>query len=353
MYYPPQTRASSLTAIRRQRMLPLRGKVVVTVGQRVEPWDIVAQAAVPGGYRIVEVAQVLKIQESDIGQYLLKREGDDVKAGEPIAARRGLFRRAVRSPVDGFLVGTGAGRVLIEADTTVLELQAGMRGRVSSVRRNWGATIETVGSIVQGVWGNGREGHGVLKTLADSPQSMLTRENIEVGFQGAVILAGQGMTAEALEFAEEVQVRGIVVGGLEASLLQSAMAVPFPIIVTEGWGTIPMSPIIFDVLKSNDGREISLSGQVQAGWERVRPEVIVPLVAKEVPPEDSVANLPLREGVTVRLLRQPYVGATGTVVAFPAVPRKLESGVTFRGAEVELAAGERVFVPFANLELIR
>jgi hypothetical protein len=333
--------------------LPQRGELVVRVGQRVEPWDVVAQAAVPGGYHIVDVAQAIKVQEGEIGQYLLKHEGDDVEAGEPIAVRGGLFRRAARSPVDGFLAAIGAGRVLIEADTTILELQAGVRGRVTSVRRGWEATIETVGAIVQGVWGNGKEGHGVLKTLADSPESMLTREKIEVGFQGAVILAGQGMTSEALQFSREMQVRGVIVGGLEASLLQAAEAVPFPIIVTEGWGTIPMSPAIFDVLESNDGREVSLSGQVETGWEQVRPEVIVPLLAKEAPSEDAVADLPLREGVVVRLLRQPYVGATGTVVALPAAPRKLEAGVTFRGAEVELTTGERVFVPFANLEVIR
>jgi hypothetical protein len=332
--------------------LPLRGEVMVSVGQRVEPWDVVAQAAVPGGYRIVDVAQALRAPSADVEPYLLKRDGDDVSAGEPIAVRRGLFRRAVRSPVDGFLVAVGAGRVLIEADTTIMELHAGVRGRVVNVRRGWGATIETVGAIVQGVWGNDREGHGVLKTLAESPHSVLTREQIEVGFQGAVVLAGQGMTGEALQFAEEMQVRGIVIGSLEVGLLQSAMAVPFPIIVTEGWGTIPMSPVIFDVLKSNDGRQVSLGGQVQTGWEPMRPEVIVPLVASETPPEDATADVPLTEGVTVRILRQPYAGATGTVVALPTMPRKLDTGVTFRGAEVELTTGERVFVPFANLEWI-
>jgi len=353
MYYPPETRVSPLTTIRRERMLPLPGEVVVRVGQRVEPWDAVAQAAMPGGYRIVEVAHALKVPEGNIKQYLLKQEGDDVRAGEPIAVRRGLFRRTVRSPVNGFLAAVGAGRVLIEADTAVVELHAGMRGRVASVRPNWGAAIETVGAIVQGVWGNGKEGHGVLKTLADSPQSVLTRENIEVGSQGAVVLAGQGMTLEALEFAAEIQVRGIIVGSLECSLLPAAIAAQFPIVVTEGWGAIPVSLVIFDVLGSNDGREVSLSGQVQTGWQQVRPEVIVPLVAGEAPSAEPVADRSLEEGVTVRILRQPYAGTTGTVVALPTLPRKLATGMTFRGAEVELAMGERVFVPFANLELIR
>lgn len=352
MYYPPETRVSPLTTIRRERMLPLAGEVLVRVGQRVEPWDVVAQAAVPGGYRILEIAQILKVQEGDLRQCLLKREGDDVKAGEPIAVRRGLFRRVVRSPVDGFLAALGAGRVLIEADTTLVELRAGMRGRVVSVRRGWGGEIETVGAIAQGAWGNNREGHGVLKALSDSPRHTLTREDIEVGFQGAVILAGQGVTFEALEFAEDVQVRGLIVGSLEVGLLPAARGASFPIVVTEGWGTIPMSPAIFDVLKSNDGREVSLDGLVRTGWDRRRPEVIIPLVANELPPEEPTFDLPLEKGATVRILRQPHTGAMGTVIAFPALPKKLATGVALRGAEVELAPDERVFVPFANLEWI-
>jgi hypothetical protein len=352
MYYPPETRVSTLSTIRRDRKLPLPGAVLVQMGQRVEPWDVVAQAAVPGGYRIVEIAQALKIQEGNFRQHLLKREGDELKAGEPIAVRRGLIRRVVRSPVAGFLAAVGAGRVLIEADTTVLELRAGMRGRVADVRRGWGITIESVGAVVQGVWGNAREGHGVLKALSDSPHSMLTREDIEVGSQGAVLLAGQSMTREALEFAEEMQVRGIIIASLEASLLPVARAIEFPIIVTEGWGTIPMSPVIFDVLKTNDGREISLNGRVQTGWNQQRPEVLIPLVANEPPLEKSTFDLPLKEGATVRILRPPYTGATGTVVALPSLPRRLATGIALRGAEVELAPDERIFVPFANLEWI-
>jgi hypothetical protein len=203
------------------------------------------------------------------------------------------------------------------------------------------------------MWGNGKEGHGVLKILADSPHSVLTQEGIETGIQGAVVVAGQGMTLETLELAQKMQVRGVIVGSLAPSLFQAANAIEFPIVLTEGWGTIPMSSIIFDVLGANDGREVSLHGRLGSGWARVRPEVIVPLPTREPPSEDAVASRPLEEGVTVRILRQPHMSATGTVVGLPPAPRKLASGVAFGGAEVELATGEKVFVPFANLELIR
>jgi len=352
MYYPPETRVSFRTVIHRERMLPVPGEVVVQPGQRVEPWDVVAQAAVPGGYRIVEIAQALKVRSQDVAQCLLKKDGDEVEAGVPLAARRGLLRRVVRSPVSGVIVAVGAGRLLIEAETATVEVRAGMRGRVEQVRRNWGVAIETVGAVAQGVWGNGREGHGVLKVLSDSPQGILTRENLEVGSQGAVILAGQGMTLEALEFAAEVQVRGVVVGSLEAGLLSAVQAAPFPVIVSEGWGSIPMSTAIFEVLQANDGREVSLHGHLEVGWASRRPEVIVPMVAGETAPETPSLDLPLALGATVRILRAPFMGATGSVVAMPDLPRRLPAGLALRGAEVLLANGEQVFVPFANLERI-
>ena len=250
-------------------------------------------------------------------------------------------------------VATAAGcRALIEADTRVVELIAGMRGRVTEVRRNRGCIIETIGAIVQGIWGNNQEGHGVLKALSDSPHNTLTREDIKVGSQGAVILAGQALTLRALEFAQEMQVRGIIVGSLSIELLPAARAATFPIVVTEGWGAISMSPIIFDVLKSNDGREVALSAWLKTGWEQRRPEVIIPRVANEPPAEELAFDLVLEKGATVRVLRPPHTGATGTVLDFPALPRKLETGMTLRGAEIELISGQRIFVPLANLEWI-
>jgi hypothetical protein len=352
MYFPTETRVSSLTKISRRRVLPYPGEVIVQVGQRVEPWDIVAQAASPGGFRIVEVAQALRVSEAGVAEYLLKQEGDDVSAGEPLAARGGLFRRVVRAPVGGFVAAVGAGRMLIEADTTLLEVRAGMRGRVASVRRGWGAVVETTGAVVQGIWGNGREGHGVLKALAESPDAILTRESMEVGSQGAVILAGGGVTFEALEFAGEIQVRGVVVGSLTSSLLPAVRAVSYPIIVTEGWGAMPMSRSVYDVLVANDGREVSLDGRVRSGWDPLRPEVIIPIVASEGSPVEPLPDQPLAEGDTVRVLRRPHAGATGTVVAMPDLPRRQPTEMVLHGAEVQLIGGERIFVPLANLERI-
>jgi hypothetical protein len=55
----------------------------------------------------------------------------------------------------------------------------------------------------------------------------------------------------------------------------------------------------------------------------------------------------------VRLVRAPYVGAVGTVIALPAHPRTIETGARVHGAEVDLGQEAPVFVPLANLEVLR
>jgi hypothetical protein len=59
-------------------------------------------------------------------------------------------------------------------------------------------------------------------------------------------------------------------------------------------------------------------------------------------------------GARVRVVRPPYLGAVGVIEEMVAKTRRVESGARVYGAEVKLgAAAETVFVPYANLELLR
>ena len=61
VYYPPETRVLPLTVIRRERMLPMPGKVLVNPGDRVQPAQPVAQAEVSGEVSVVNVAHLLRV----------------------------------------------------------------------------------------------------------------------------------------------------------------------------------------------------------------------------------------------------------------------------------------------------
>jgi hypothetical protein len=156
----------------------------------------------------------------------------------------------------------------------------------------------------------------------------------------------------ALLRAAEVKVKGIVVGGIHASLAELAPKLPFPVVITEGLGHIPMAGVIFDLLRANEGEEASLSGQMDDHGEPIRPEVVIFSAARhDVIPAANDSQL--KEGVTVRIVREPYIGKVGTVKALPRNVRVVDSGLVLLGAEVDLHSGDAIFVPINNLELIR
>jgi len=353
MYYPFETQVTPLTTVRRERLLPAPGDVLARVGDRVDPTQVVARANLPGDFRILLVARLLDAPASKLKRYLRVKLGDEVQRGQVIAKRGRLFAASVKSPIDGVVTASGRGRILIEARPTPFELRAYIHGTVSNVLHRHGVVIETTGAVVQGVWGAGGESFGVLKRMAKSPEERLQAKAIDPSCHGTILVGGAGLSDDVLERAQELQVRGIVVGGLPPELVSHVRELPFPVIATEGVGTVPMSAPVFHLLTTNDGREASISGRTRSRWGIVRPEIVIPLPAETRPPAPTEPGTPLAVGARVRLVRAPYTGAVGTVVALPAHARHVETGARVRGAEVDLGREAPVFVPLANLEVLR
>jgi len=349
MYYPFETRVTPLTTVRRQRILPAPGEVLVRVGQHVEPAQSIAQANLPSDFRILPLARLLGVSPSRVERCLRVSLGDEVQEGQVIARRIGRY---VESPIAGVVTASGSGRMLIEAQPTLFELRAYIPGMVSNVLQEYGVVIETAGALVQGIWGAGGESFGVLKCLAESPDEPLQPRAIDPSCQGLILICGLGLNSAALEMAQELQVRGIVTGGLPAELIPQVKRLPFPIVVTEGIGTVPMATPIFRLLATNDGREASISGKVQSRWDVVRPEVIIPLPADTSAPDHVQPGSSLTVGAHVRGTRAPYMGKAGTIVALPDRARLIDTGARVRGAKVDIGQETPVFIPLANLEIL-
>jgi len=357
MYYPFETQVTPLTTIRRKRMLPAPGEVLVRIGDQVDPPQVIARAELPGDFRILPVARLLGVPASRVKRYIRVKPGDDVQEGQVIAKRGRLFASTVTSPFNGMVTASGGGRMLVEARSTTFDLRAQMYGTVCNViqqrGRHYGVVIETPGAVIQGAWGAGGESFGVLKCLTETASELLEAEAIDPSSQGTILVGGRGLSEAALERAQQLQVRGIVVGGLSPELIAQAEQLPFPIIVTEGIGAMPMSQPIFRLLKTNDGREASVNGQIQTRGGIMRPEVIIPTPADTVPPAEKQPGVPLEVGARVRLVRAPHAGKVGTVVALPVHARRMETGAKVHGAEVDVGQEAPLFAPLANLEVLR
>ncbi|MBE9507273.1 MAG: hypothetical protein IMY86_04420 [Chloroflexi bacterium] len=353
MYYPFETQVTPLTNVRRERMLPAPGDVFVRIGERVDPMQVVARTNLPSDFRILPVARLLGVPASQIKKYLRVKLRGVVQRGQVVAARRGLSTRLVKSPIDGRMTASGGGRVLIEAQPTVFDLCAHVHGTVTNVLPKRGVVIETTGAVIQGVWGASGEGVGVLKCMVQSPDEPLRARDIDPSCHGTIIVGGVWLSEAVIERAQELEVRGIVTGGFPPELVPQVGQLPFPIVVTEGIGAVPMSVPTFRLLATNDGREASISGRIRPRWGVVRPEIIIPLPAETVPPAETQPGAPLTVGAQVRVVRAPHMGKVGMVAALPAHPRCIETGGSVYGAEVKLDQEAPVFVPLANLEVLR
>jgi hypothetical protein len=361
--YPPQTIAAPLTALRRERILPAPGEILVQEGEQVEPFQIIGRAHKPAGFEIVNVARDLGVRPAKAAKCLRVKPGQKVKKDEVVAELRGisallavLFGMAVkpsRSPLDGTVTDSGGGRILIEAFPEEVELRANYHGVVSRVVPEWGVFLRVTGALIQGVWGNGREGAGVLKVAARSNEKPIRARSIDASCTGAVLIGGNRIDESVLEKAIELQVRGIITGGIYPDAIRLATEAPFPIIVTEGIGVYPMCSRIYDILKTHDGREATLDARSTTQWDATRPEVVISLPAE--PDTESQEGLSeyLKVGDTVRVTRVPHLGIMGTVVEFPTWFRA-PTGTQLAAAKIKVEDEEEdILVPLPNLEILR
>jgi len=344
----PYSIVNPLTTVRIPRRLPRPGELLVRLGEAVEPSRVVAQTVEPADFCIVDVARELSVPVKKVKGYLKVNRGAAVGEGDVLASRGGLGGQMCRAPINGTIMGSGRGRLLLEAEPQTIHVAALVPGLVVEASSSEGVVIESTGALLQMGWGNGREAFGVLRVVVRAPRHPIRTKHIDAAAQGTILVGGSRLDEETLEQAVEMQVRGIIVGGVPPSMVPLLEAVDFPVVTTEGISTAPMSQAFFDLLRSLDGREASVSGRMRYRWGTERPYVMVPMPARGatmVNPET-----PLTVGSRVRVLRGPYTGVSGVVSEIPKSLIQLETGARLPGVQVDLGGKEFALVPFVNLE---
>lgn len=132
-----------LTSIVRERLLPISGTVLVRLGQKVNPSDVVAEANWSREHVLLDVAQLLGVSSNTADRLIKCKVDDRLVASAEIAVGKGLFPRSVSTPREGRVVVVGGGQVLIEVGDSKMELRAGISGTVIEVIPNRGAVIQT------------------------------------------------------------------------------------------------------------------------------------------------------------------------------------------------------------------
>ena len=348
----PLTHVIHMTTIRREQQLPVPGAVVVRMNEKVQAGDVLAEAEPAARYYNLDLARALGVPPKEAVKHIRRERGERVDSGDVLAGPVGVTRRTLRAPSSGEVVGLQDGRLIFEGRGSVVALRAAFSGVVVGTDGVQSVTLEATGALVQAVWGNGKQDTGVMRQVASTGGDKLEPEQFDLSLRGAVLLAGMCSHPSTLQQAAELSIRGLILGGLAADLVPVARRLSFPVLVTEGFGEIPMNSAAFSLLQPAVGREGTVDGRAGGPYSLQRPEVIIPLpAARQVALPDEVVLI--NPGVRVRVVQAPHIGAVGVVREIPARAVAYPSGVLARSARVELEGSGPAMIPLANLEILQ
>jgi hypothetical protein len=347
----PVTHFLPAAAFQRERLMPAGGRIIARRGQNVNPVDVVAESIIRPEHILLDVARGLGIDPKDADHYIQRRAGDEVGEGDVLAGPVGIGRRVVRTPLSGKVVAAGEGQVLLELEGELTELKAGYPGVVADIIGDRGVVIDTVGSLIQGVWGNGRINFGLMNLLSHAPDETVTPDMMDVSLRGSVVMASYCEDERVITTADDLPIRGMILSSMAAKLVPAAMKVSYPIVLVEGFGKLPMNVDAFNLLVSGARRETSLIAEPWDQIKNTRPEIVISL-PEGVRPSPSNDSMTFVINQTVRVISPPYKSLIGTLTTLQAGLSVLPSGIRTQTAGVRLANGDIVQVPLSNLEVI-
>ncbi|HEX3112371.1 MAG TPA: hypothetical protein VHU20_03815, partial [Candidatus Eisenbacteria bacterium] len=114
----------------------------------------------------------------------------------------------------------------------------------------------------------------------------------------------------------------------------------------------PMAGRTFDLLKQCEGKKASVSGATQIRAGVLRPEIVVPQEIAAGADQDGAGHAGLEVGSVIRVIREPFFGRLGKVVALPPELMALETEAKVRVLEVDFGNGSKTLLPRANVEMI-
>ncbi len=368
--YTPGLKVLHETKVKKERRLPLKGKVVVKKGDRVSPEDIVATTDLPGNVQMINVGNILNVDPSDVAGVMKKNIGDSFNKDELLAETKGLFglfKSSVKVPIDCTCESVSAvtGQVVLREAPIPVEIDAYITGLVTEIIPEEGVEIETDAVFIQGIFGIGGESRGDVHIVTTARDEEITPEMITADLKGKIVVGGSFISLEAYQKALKIGLAGVIVGGFNYHDLEAILGYTLGVaitgsedlvtslIITEGYGKIPMGHRTFDLLKEHHGKFASINGATQIRAGVIRPEIVIPLSKENL--TNTHRGIDASEGISdgslVRVIRAPYFGRMGIVRGLPAELQKMESETMVRVAAIEIG-GEILHIPRSNLEMI-
>jgi len=231
---------------------------------------------------VVKIAEKLGIKPSHMPGSLRKRKGEFVTSGELLAVRNpSNFDQMLHSPATGTIIDidNAQGTLTIQYQRKNLKLRSYMNAIVTSIAKNRFVELEYEGMNIDCSIGFGMMTDGTVIWNDEFTESDLKRDFIAV--------YPFALNREQLELVALNNLAGIVVPSLQEEDIVNLLgyelgvgitggeALPFSILLTNGFGKMAFSPKIAAALRNCTGKHgvILPATQIRAGV--VRPSLII------------------------------------------------------------------------------
>ena len=340
----------ALIAKRHEQVLwPVRldysGQVLVGIGDQVEEGQAVAEISLPECFQVFDLVNSFRIHPAEADKYLARLVGESVEAGDLIAEKPGLVARIFRAPAAGRVVSIRDGKVTLALGERKLQALAPFPGEVVELIPGRGAVIAMHASLLQGLWGNGRNAKGTLVAWTDS--SPISVDEKLVYFEVLPSLKGIRRVVEG-------GAAGLVFPSILPEHLDYLRQLPIAVISLAGFGDLNLDSISLELARAmlaNPAVPVYLMAAAPDGGSEKRPELIQAVSGGQGQPAFTLVRA-FRPGSKVRLSGRPYSGILAEVVELPQLPLRFASGLELMPAIVRTADGQELTVPIDNLDLI-
>jgi hypothetical protein len=354
----------------KERILPLKGEVLVKKGDKVKAQDLVAQTLLPGKVMPFNLSNKLGVPADQVKDYVRVKEGDMITKGDVIAQTNGflgMFKNTVKSPLTGEIenISKITGQMLLREPRIPVQVKAFIDGIIDRVIHEEGVVIENRSAYVQGIFGIGGETYGQIKVMVDAPDKTIKASDLDESCRGKICVCGALVHYDTIKKAIDLGINALITGGVDDNDLKKLLGynigvaitghedIGISIICTEGFGNIKMADNTFKLLKKFEGKDASCHGMTQIRAGVMRPEIIIPLEFSEKdlvidPPKSSTLEI----GSRIRIIRQPNFGEIGKITALPEELTMVESETLVRILEAKLDNGKQISIPRANVEVI-
>ncbi len=338
-----------LTKIQRTRIFPGRGDVLVRVGQKVDASDSIAEYFPEEKFQIINVKKELNLNSAeDARSSIIVKNGDKLRKGDIVAQTSGGFPKSIKIQADSEVINILNSQIILRVNQTPKSVFAGFESIVTEILPFRGVILETSGALIQGVWGNQKATSGPIVSNMKSLIDELTPDKIDVTFRGSIILGGYCTNSEVFKIAEDLNIKGLILASMSASIVKAALNCNIPIILLEGFGKIALNERAYELLKSNEKNVISLNG-IYDVQKFEKPEIVIKLPVEANPPIDGKE---LKDGFVVRVNYGPYQGKAAVIKKINPTKSKLSNGIRTLCAVVEFSDEDQISVPLANLDIL-